>query len=183
MVLLYAGIARYLTDMPVWVLFSILIFLAIIVLFPLRAITEGEAFNHSFSSMIGDWALISLISMGHTLIKEDPSIGYIVLESVSWQDGVLISSTVFAFAWQLIAMSKSNSWGTIADAYHNIFIVCMIIYFLVLTVPVILIAGSQLEIILMICAGAIWIITFIIDAQQGRLNQPEYREKLRRRWK
>lgn len=162
----------FLTAVPAWFVFAVFFFLCIGVLPIGRKKFEGFPYNISMASAYGDVALIVIVLIAQEILKRE---GVPQWMSPKYQVITAIACIAVGVIDHGVAVVTSGSWGEVVDAYHNLFIVPLIVYsVLVIAFPVILSRGSFLESLVAVLPGLIWAKTFIFDWKEGRLQQRKY---------
>lgn len=165
---------QYFCDIPMWLMATMLYFFVIGILFIIRDWREGLPYNISVASQQGDWALIGIILIGVEIVRRQQNLLAPWLESWNIQIIWLTVSIIFGIIYQWVVIAKSREWGTVADAFHNLFIAPLLVFMLGATLPVIFIYGEYYEKVAAIMFGWVWFLTLIFDASQGRLQQAKW---------
>jgi len=169
------GIYAFLHWFPMWAMALILYFLCIGILFIMRDYFEKLPYNISVASQQGDLALIGCILIGVEIIKKQEALAPWMGEV--FQIMLIILSIVVGIAYQSIVFASSKSWGTIADAYHNMVIAPVLVFSFGITLPAISLYGTLIEKMFVYAFFLIWIITLSFDLKTGRLQQSKWLAK------
>ena len=167
------GIYWFLWSCPIWAIALALYFLVIGILFIIRDLREGLPYNISVASQQGDLVLIGIILIGAEIIKRQ-TVSMLWMGDFNFQLILLAVSVFFGTFYQWVVVSKNKEWGTAADAFHNLFIVPLLVFMLGATVPVILLCGTKLEWNFAIFFLVIWFATLVFDWFYGRLQQKKW---------
>src|ERR1035437_7556825 len=130
---------RVLLAYPRWVVGVVLYASMIGVLYPIRRVFEGVAYNIAFSSKYGDPALIVAVLIGATILKRGELLSHWMRDRDQDFSGIAIGSLV-SFVWWYIA--SPAQWG---DIYHLNVVVPTFIYLGWTLVPVIYKNGTRNE--------------------------------------
>ena len=162
------GIYRLLNASPLWLTFAVLYFLCIGILHIGRWAFEGHAYNTSLASEYGDVALITVVLIGVTAMSRQSHITGVL--------GVL-DFQVTLVGMCLIAGLASNFYlnaTEVMDIYHNIFVLPLLAYLILTTVPVIFKYGTALEKTATVISIAVWTLPGLVDILTGRLDQRQW---------
>ena len=142
--------------LPIWATALILYFLVVGVLFILRDRCEGLYYNTSYSSVLGDGALLGVVLIGADILQ--------CFERVpDFTDGwfhILVGVFSIAFGCLWLDRDKPKQWG---DRYHHMVIAPMLAYLLITIVPVIFLNGTGIEVIATICLLLFWVDWVLFD--------------------
>jgi hypothetical protein len=159
------GSYRLLSASPLWLTFAVLYFLCIGVLHIGRWVFEGRAYNTSFTSEYGDVALITVVLIGMTVMKNQPMVSGV------W--GVLDFQVTLA-GMCLIAGLASNYYlnaKEVMDIYHNMFVLPLLAYLILSTVPIVFKYGTTRDKKAVVAFIVIWAAFGLYDIATGRLDQ------------
>ncbi len=164
----------FLFSCPIEVEILAMVFLYLNILYDIRDHFEGFGYNNSTASRTGDffgWIVFTVIGIRN--IKQ-------ITYAPAWMDawifhGImpLIMATT-GIVYQASIMKKNKETGTLADAYHNMIIVPIIVFSLITLSPIIWLFGSQWEILIAAGSIAIWVIMLTLDIKKGRLQNLEW---------
>lgn len=170
------GIYWLLDVCPIWLLAFLLVFFAINILFIIRDYREGFPYNISVGSQQGTLFLVVAILIGATIVQRQPVLA-------SWLDGrlaqifwmlisIVISITIGAI-YQVTVVTLEG-WGKLADTYHNLFVVPLMVFFLGVTAPVVFIYGTETETLAFVALMGGWATCVLIDYLYDRLQQQKW---------
>jgi hypothetical protein len=78
-------------------------------------------------------------------------------------------SVGFGATWWWI--DRPAHWG---DIYHHLFIAPLILYLAITLLPVILIHGTRVEKLCVLCFALLWTALVVFDVTHGRMNQRQW---------
>jgi hypothetical protein len=168
-----AGIYWFLGWFPFWGTAVLLYFLVINVLFVIRDWREKLPYNISVASQQGDPILMGIIFIGAVIIGRHPDL-VPWLNDTNFQKFWVSVSISIGFIDHFIVIKSSKSLGTLADAYHNLFIIPLLVFFLGATIPVIYLYGTVIEQVFSSIFLLVWVLTFEFDYKHGRLQQTKW---------
>lgn len=161
----------FLTRVPFEITSAILYFLVVGILHLVRKKYDGGVpYNYSYSSEFGCLALILFITGtgGRALIEIGNMTGWI--GSNSWHLLAATSAMAIGLFWCISTAPKTKG-----DKVFTLLCVPVLLYFLFITVPVIvIIGGTELQWTEMLGAGLVWLWLYGYDHNTGRLNNPEF---------
>lgn len=167
-----SGMYNFLYNQPWWILPLFLDIVVIDLLFLGRQFFEGFPYNISWSSQYGDRMLIGCVLLGVYVLQKN---GLPPTLAGNYQHVCLFLGVVSGVCLQLFVLKRDHwQFGTNMDTYHNLVIVSLLVYFLLLLVPVIIIHGTTRDILSATILSAIWVATFFYDHSSGRLDQPKW---------
>lgn len=166
------GVHYLLAVSPVLVTFLVIYGLSVLVLGPMRHWFEGYPYNACYSSTLGDIALTLYVLVGVKALRTGGMT--IWFGDISMQVMLAALCLSVGMVWQrFVVFSAKGKRGTVADAYHNIFVVAMFAYFIALLLPVL---WSAQWMSAWGCIG-FWGATIAIDGFIGSLDQGKYRDE------
>ena len=146
--------------------------LAVLVLYPMRAVFEGAAYNVARSSNIGDFFLVAMIFVAwhllHDLGVQPPAWAV----HPAWPLGCrflgVVAAFYFTFGQTLLLRSHA------ADIYHNSVVMGVLVFMMVYIAPLILWSGEWrfITVSLLLLAG--WAALVVSDIGTGRLEQRQW---------
>ncbi len=139
----------------------------VLVLWPMRLVFEGAAYNVAFSSKFGDAALCGFAATAGLMLVR----GVAMPEWALSLDFHLICAGVAMGVGVGIALFVVPIWRSqVTDAYHNLFVVSVYVYLVLTMAPVYFYVGPAA-----IALGSAYIIVWILllrdDAAENRLEQ------------
>lgn len=163
---------------PADVLALALVVLCVVILIPGREYFEGGlGYNVCLSSQLGDVALIGCISVGARIVQRGCVVP-MALNSMGFSWFCVCAAVLMAVAWQgMIVLCSGGKWGTVMDAYHNVFAAPLLFYFLLLTMPLVYCCGSSSQKLWTLSMFLAWVGFLLFDKKTGRLQQPEWLKK------
>ncbi len=173
-----------LAAMPQWLIGLTLALLTWGVVFVGRDRLEGLGYNVSYASVIGDMTLIAIVVMASSMLQRGP-----VSLPAFWVGAnyhlICIAVAYVAGMFSLAAPGEPIGNKTAMDIYHGVVVLPLYVYLLLSVAPVIWVSGSKGwtgEIAGAVCLLCVWGWMFIVDAKEGRLNQPGWLEKHNIKW-
>lgn len=163
-----------LSQLPLWGLALALYLLTGFVVDAGRETLEGFSYNVSHAARYGDIGLIVIVLIGATVIKRldiPPSwltsdMLHLAVAGICLAIGVVIEISVMANSqWQL---------GQAVDVYHNLVIVPLFLYLLIILLPLICSNGTGCEKVATLFFLLLWLMLVIYDAKVNRLNQRDW---------
>jgi hypothetical protein len=163
------GIYWLLVWLPLGATTFLLYALTLGMIFYLRDTKEGLFYNTSYSAMIGDGALLSVVVMAIGILKQGgipPAWMALGTQIVFCCVGI-----IFGVAWYLCDQPKCP-----ADQYHHLVIAPMLFFLLFTLVPLIIKCGTKIDVGLVSCFVAIWGVTLVFDVLTERLDQRRFND-------
>lgn len=168
------GIYGFLYNCPTWAIATGLYFICIGILFILRDWYEKLPYNISVASQQGDLALIGYILIGAEVLKRQTQLPNWTTSFIFDLPAVAMSIIIVGMFYHYGIISKQHEKQTVADIYHNIIIVPLLIALIVLMLPIIWLYGTIFEKTFSTCCLLIWPTTIYFDRKQGRLQQTKW---------
>jgi hypothetical protein len=186
-------------NVPFWLLFLGLYIIVVGVLLPIRQFQEGLPYNVSFASEYGDLALILIIMIGAEVLQRTGASG--MMGTLQFHVVVGVIALLVGFVWQCITSSGAqsrdvfvfpagmfnpfylpgmvleyilNGGVTLADSFHNMIGVPVLIYFLTTTILPTFRSATWFEMGSMFSLVMIWTLLVWYDARHGRLQQTKW---------
>ena len=165
------GVYHLLSWLPVWTAGAILFFSQIVI--PLgRLIFRGKWFQVSFSAFPGEACLAGVLLISVEILHK---VSYtpmlfnhrVWLQWVVYISCVLLGMVVFAF-------TIDAREGEIMDFCHDVGLAPVFLSGAILLLPVIWFNGSQTQLSMTLFLISFWVITIIVDIDEGRFNQPQW---------
>ncbi len=152
-----------------------LYFFAVPVIWYGRKKLEGVAYNVSFASNIGDLALCAMFGIGILVLQHQNVLPPMWLRGTPVQLGVLvIVAAVMGVATYLEDLKSPKQW---MDIYHNVVVVPVFLYLVILLGSVIWVDGTKTQVLAAVACCAVWVILLAVDILDGRLNQRKWIEE------
>lgn len=158
------GIYWFLKIIPIWALTVFLFFVCLNVLFILRDKLEGLPYNISVCSQQGDTALIISILIAVERLQKgiilpnwaQPLAFQFLCLGIAASAGIIDTTVVTIFG---------DSWHeqTIADRYHNLFALPLLVFFILASLPILL-KEQWWEIMITIFLFGVWVSAFLFDS-------------------
>lgn len=168
------GIYALLVKLPIWAITAILVAISLAVLVG-RDIFEGLMYNISYSSMVGDAALIICVLIAATILQRGQW-GFIYVPKLL-NDGA-VQRTVFlgflSVGVVICALTLSSRSGQAMDVYHDIIIAPIFLFLAITLFPVIVINGKRKEIYAVILLILLWAGLVVFDFKYDRINQRQW---------
>lgn len=152
----------------------VLAFLSVGVLYIGRKRFEGMPYNVALSSEIGDIALVCAILAAATAHKGRVGSTVYAFDHYSFHLMALAIAVFFGPVVQVALLAYSRKLETLMDVYHNVFVVPLLIYLIMVTLPLVLYIGTQLDIAFYVSMCMLWLALLLLDARAGRLDQRAY---------
>lgn len=166
----YVGSHAVIAKLPVWATAAIMSTILITVLVG-RDIFEGLMYNVSYSSMVGDVALLICVLIGATILQRNPlpCTKFVFLLSGDFHFWILVVSGVLGAIISNITLSSRS--GQTMDIFHDVVIFPLFLYLAITLVPVIYYDGSRVEKRAVVCLILVWLVLVAIDTKYDRMNQ------------
>lgn len=161
------GIYYLLGATPWWVMATVLYIVTVAVLWPMRWMFEGAAYNVAYSSKYGDVLLIGIIALAQVLMQQK-SFELPALAATWWYQPFCMGAAVVVGL--VLVFVATPLWRThLTDNYHNFFVVGLYVYLLLSVAPVLWKEPVVfLAAFAMLCSWGLMVYT---DAVTGRLDQ------------
>ena len=164
----FSGSHYVLSGLPIWASALILYGVTTGVIYVARDFFEGLPYQVAYSAQIGDSALIGAVLIAATILQRGDPLP-LWLSSGSFHLLAAIVSVSFGITWW--ALDRPSHWG---DIYHHLFVAPLIFYLGVTLLPVILINGTKVEKLSVLCFALIWVTLVAFDLKHGRMNQRQW---------
>lgn len=163
------GVYYVLALLPLGATTFLLYALTLGMIFYLRDTKEGLFYNTSYSAMIGDGALLSVVVMAIGILKQGGSPPAWLAPNTQFVFACM--GVFFGVAWFLRDRPKCP-----ADRYHHLVIAPTLFFLLLTLVPVIIKNGTKWDMRLLGFLVAIWGALVVFDAvsSPNRLDQRRY---------
>lgn len=151
----------------------VLYVMTVLVLWPMRKLLEGEAYNVANSSRFGDMALCVFIACGGVLLMSGTQMPEWALSF----DFHLACASIAAGVGVGVVLFVVPFWrAQIADTYHNLVVISVYLYLIFSMAPVYYhtgwsAVGSGLAIL------SVWLATLLSDIADNRLEQRAWLKK------
>lgn len=173
------GVYWLLNACPIPALAIGLIFACIGVLFVIRDIFEKLPYNVSVASQQGGCALIYCVLVAADIVGRSSDLQFHQWNLLTNDHNIQVLWFVLCIAIGMagdnLAIHTTKKYGrieTIADTYHNLCVVPLLVFLMGISFPVIFTGGTKSEIYSACGAIALWVLTFCFDFFTGRLKQP-----------
>jgi len=171
----YSGIFALLARVPMWATVFVALVVGMAIPFVIADRTSGLFFNFSYSGMIGDICLLTVVLIGATVIQREVPIP-------SWFAGMWPQIIWFAacIAVGVFLVTVATPWpiATWPDRYHNAVTVSLFLFLVPLMALAILYGGNRTETTVALLLIAIWGGLVVYDFKNDRMDQPARLERL-----
>lgn len=157
-----------LSGLPIWASSLILYGVTMGVIYVMRDIYEGLPYQVAYSAQFGDAVLVGAVLVAATILQRGEALP-------RWLSGghfhvfAALISVSFGVTWWSI--DRPTHWG---DIYHHLFVAPLILYLAITLLPVILINGTRVEKLCMLCFALLWASLVVFDVTHGRMNQRQW---------
>lgn len=167
------GIYYILTTWPIWTTAAVLAAISLTVLVG-RDILEGLMYNVSYSSMVGDAALIICVLIAATILQRNRDCCCVPywLQNYGMQRDLLILSFLIGLLTCWLTLGSRS--GQVMDIYHDLAIGPLFLFFAITLLPVIFKNGNGKEVFATILLIALWAGLVVFDIKYDRLNQRQW---------
>ncbi len=161
-------------------------FICVGALHPIRQKHEGMSYNNSYSSLIGDTALVLLIGMALQGLHDNPWAEFETFDGV--MPVSILIAVIFVVYFMTIESRKSGTFiGKSGEAYHTLIIVPILAFLVSESFFVFVALGNETDYVIPywvwgIALFAVWVGTFVYDARTGRLDQQAWLKKAAPEW-
>lgn len=164
-----------LASLPIWATITIFYLLTLFVVDAGREIFEGFSYNVSFAAKYADVGLLVCIIIGATILKRGPVLaGWMSTVNFQIICGAIVMLICLAMICSEVVMFKNSVSRQLVDIYHNIIIMPLFVYLLLILIPVIYTQGTCTEKAATVIFLLLWVGLMIYDIKDGRLNQREW---------
>lgn len=165
----YVGVFALMAAVPMWIIVLVALIIGVVIPFVIADRVSGLFFNYSYSRMIGNIGLLTVILIGVTVLERGDPLP-------AW-----FASTVLQTSWLLICIVVGillvvvNSYLPIAtwpDRYHNAVVVLLFLFFVPLAMLVIFNNGRYYEVVASSLLLVVWAAFGVYDLADDRIDQP-----------
>jgi len=145
--------------------------LAVLVLYPMRRVFEGAAYNVARSSNVGDLFLVAVVLNAWGLLQSG-------IQPPAWATGwgwQLVCYTIGLGAALYFTFGQTPLWRThLTDIYHNSVVMGVLTFAMFYIAPLILWSGKVDFIIYAFLSVSGWALLVVSDISTGRLQQRDW---------
>ena len=157
-----------LSGLPVWASSLILYGVTMGVIYVVRDIFEGLPYQVAYSAQFGDAMLVGAVLVAATILQRGEALPWWVSCGYFHVISAVIS-VCFGFAWWSI--DRPTHWG---DTYHHLFVAPLILYLAITLLPLIVINGTRVEKLCVLCFALLWAALVVFDVTHERMNQRQW---------
>ena len=166
----YVGVYSILAAMPIWEVVFIGLVVGYALPFLIADRTVGLFFNYSYSGMLGDIGLFTVILVGIEVVRQG-------LPLPAWFSSILPQTAwlVLCVAAGIFVVVTNIVWptDTLPNRYHNGVVAPLFLFFAPLMLLATFSNGSRFEIVVSVLLVAVWVSLVIYDYRSGRIKQNE----------
>lgn len=171
----YAGVFALTMGIPVWAIVFFALIIGIGIPFVIADRASGLFFNFSYSGMVGDICLLTVVLVGIAVIQRGASLPAWLANGTTQAIWLVLCIVV-----GILLVTISTPWPTATwpDRYHNCVVVPLFLFFTPLAVLATLYNGNRVEVVVSLLLIATWGGLVVYDFRDGRINQPGRLERL-----
>jgi hypothetical protein len=168
---LFVGSHYVLFRLHIGVSGFILLVVTIGVVFLLRNIFEGLAYQVAYSAEFGAFLLVGAVLVAARILQRGEALSRWLISGHFHAFAAVISVIFGVTCWSIF---RPTQWG---DNYYQLYIAPLLLYLAITLLPVIAINGTRAERLCVVCFALVQIALLTFDYTHGRLSQLPWIEK------